>query len=95
MLVVAAIVKAIKGKEEELEKELRKLVPLARGEEGTISYIAHRSVDDPCKFLVYEKYRSKEDFDFHTSTPHFKAFFEAVGPILDGEPEITTYYELE
>ena len=44
--------------------------------------------------FVYEKYKSREDFDYHRSTPHFKEFFETLEPIKDGEPEIGLYKEI-
>jgi len=94
MLVVAAMLKAVDGKGDELEREFEKLVPKVLEEPGVITYLVHRSIDDPSKFLVYERYKSREDFDYHCATPHFKEFFEAFDSIKDREPEIELYNEI-
>jgi quinol monooxygenase YgiN len=69
-------------------------VPKALEEPGVITYVVHRSIDNPSRFFVYEKYKSREDFDYHCTTPHFKEFFEAFESIKDGEPEIAAYKEI-
>ena len=94
MLVVAATLKVLDGRGDEFEREFKKLVPKVLNDPGVIAYIVHRSIDDPSKFFVYEKYKSREDFDYHCSTPHFKEFFEANESIKDGETEIGLYNEL-
>ncbi len=94
MLVIAAMLKVLEGKGDKLEQEFKKLVPKVLEEPGIITYIVHRSIDDPSRFFVYEKYKSREDFDYHCSTPHFKEFFEAFEPIKDGELEIGLYKEI-
>ena len=94
MLVVAAMVKAVEGKGDKLEREFKKLVPKVLEEPGVITYVVHRSIDDPSRFLVYERYKDREAFDYHCSTPHFKQFFEAFDSIKDREPEIELYNEI-
>jgi len=94
MVVIAAIIKTVAGRGDELEQELRKLVPKVLQEPGVMTYIVHRSMTDPSRFFVYEKYRTKADFELHCSTPHFKEFSQALEPIRDGEPEVGIYTEL-
>ena len=94
MVVVAATLKAVEGKADELEQEFRKLVPKVLKDPGTISYVVHRRVDDPTKFLVYEKYESGDAFKHHGSTEHFKEFSKAIASLLDGRPEFGLYNEL-
>jgi len=88
MIVVAAKMKAVEGKGDELEKEFRKLVPKVLKDTGAISYVVHRKADAPNEFFVYEKYESGEALKFHGSTEHFKEFSRTIGPMLDGRPEI-------
>ena len=95
MLVIAAMLKVLDGKGDGLEREFEKLVPEVLKEPGVITYVVHRSIDDPSRFFVYEKYKSREDFDYHCTTPHFKEFFEAFESIKDGEPEIAAYKEID
>jgi quinol monooxygenase YgiN len=94
MIVVAAKLKAIEGKGDELEKEFRKLIPKVLKDPGAITYAVHRKADSPNEFLVYEKYESGEAFKFHGSTEHFKAFSRSIGPLLDGRVEVSLYNEL-
>ncbi len=95
MLVIAAMLKVLEGKGDGLEREFEKLVPKVLKEPGVITYVVHRSIDDPSRFFVYEKYKSREDFDYHCTTPHFKEFFEAFESIKDGEPEVGVYKEID
>ncbi len=94
MIVVAAMLQAVEGKGDELEQEFKKLVPKVLNDPGTITYVVHRNIDDPLKFLVYEKYESREALREHSSTPHFQEFSRAVAPMLGGRPEIGLYDEI-
>jgi len=94
MIVVAAMINAVKGKGDELEREFQKLVPKVLNDPGAIVYVVHRSVDNPSKFFVYEKYESNEALKHHTSTPHFQEFSRAIASMLDGRPEVGLYREI-
>ena len=91
MLIVVAIIKAQAGKEKEIEEALVSMIPQAQSEEGTLEYILHRAQNEPQKFLIYEKYKDKESFEYHSSTPQIKELFAKVGPLLDGPPSIEIY----
>jgi quinol monooxygenase YgiN len=95
MIVVAAVLKAAEGKGDTLEQEFRKLVPKVLKDPGTIGYAIHRAIDDPNKFLVYEKYESRDALKLHGSTPHFQEFSRAIGTLLAGRPEVTLYNEIK
>ena len=41
-----------------------------RKEIGNVRYDVLQSEDDPAGFVIYEVYRTKEDFLFHRETPH-------------------------
>ena len=94
MLVIVATLKVLDDKGDEVEREFKKLAPKVLEEPGVITYVVHRGIDDPSKFFVYEKYKSREDFDYHCTTPYFKEFFEALEPIKDEELEIGVYKEI-
>jgi len=94
MIVVAAKMKTVEGKGDELEREFRKLVPKVLKDPGAIVYAVHRKADAPNEFLVYEKYENGEALKFHSSTEHFKEFSKAIASLLDGRPEIGIYKEL-
>ncbi len=94
MMVVAAVLKVTDEKGDEMEKLLREFVPKTSTEAGTIAYVAHRSIDEPSKFFVYEKYENEEAFKAHSSTPHFKEFAKEISSMLQGRPDIGRYREI-
>jgi quinol monooxygenase YgiN len=95
MLIQIAQLKAVQNKGDELEREFSKIIPKVREESGTLTYIVHRALDDPQKFLVYEKYRDEEALKYHVSTSYIKEFINVVSSILDGRPEMDFYREIE
>ncbi|MCD6586651.1 MAG: antibiotic biosynthesis monooxygenase [Desulfobacteraceae bacterium] len=93
-MVIVAKIKAVSGKEKEMEKALMDMIPKVREEEGTLVYTLHQDQNDPAMFLFYEKYKDTDALVAHSSTPYFKALFKAIKPLLDGNPEIIMYNEL-
>jgi quinol monooxygenase YgiN len=94
MLVVVAVMKAKAGKEQEVEKALKEMVPKVEAETDTLIYTLHRAKKEPGKFLMYEKYTGKEALAQHSSTPYFMELFSKIGPMLDGAPVIDIYEDL-
>ncbi len=94
MVVIAAMIKTVEGKGDEFEGEFRKLAPKVLNDPGTIAYVLNRSINDPSKFFVYEKYEDREALQKHSSTPHFQEFSRAIASILDGRPEVGLYDEI-
>ncbi len=94
MIAVVAKIKAKKGEEGKVEKALRGVIPKVREEEGTLAYNLHRSQNDKCLFMVYEKYSDMNAFMAHGSTPYLKEMFDVILPLLDGSLEIEMYDEL-
>jgi len=94
MIVITAILKAAEGKGDELEQEFKNLVPKVLQDPGTIAYAVHRAMDDPSKFLVYEKYENVEALRAHGSTPHFREFSRATASMIDGRAEIGRYQQI-
>lgn len=94
MVVIAAILKAIKGKENQMEKVLQEYMPKTKKEAGTLAYIAYRAVDDSTKFFVYEKYEDEVAYEAHSSTTYFKEYAKNLTHLLDGKPDIGKYREI-
>ncbi len=93
-VVVAATIKALAGKGDALEQELRKLAPKVRLDPGAITYVVHRGVEDQLRFFVYEEYQDGDAIKYHVSTPHFKAFSTALTSLMDGQIEVSRYKEI-
>ena len=93
-MIVVAKIKALQGKESEMEQAFLDVILKVKDEPGTLIYTLHRSQNDPCVFLFYEKYKDMDALVAHSSTPHFKALFKTIKPLMDGDPEIAIYHEL-
>ena len=94
MIVVTAVLRAAEDKGDDLEQELRKLVPKVLDDPGTVAYVVHRGMDDPTTFFVYERYESADALKEHSSTAHFKEFSQAVSSLLAARPEVTLYRQV-
>lgn len=60
------------GEEEAVARILRKMVPLTQAEPGCVHYYAHRSADDPRRFLLFEEYVDEAGLQAHSESDHFK-----------------------
>jgi quinol monooxygenase YgiN len=50
-------------------------------EKGCISYEGHVSVNDPNKYVVVERWESREDLNAHGRSPHIKAWRDYSTPL--------------
>ncbi len=94
-IAIIAKIKAKPGSEAQLEAAFREMIAKVRSEPGTLSYILHKSVQDPTVFCFYETYVDQAAVDFHGKTPHMKELGAKIGPHLDGRPEITILTEID
>jgi len=94
MIVVIAVMEARDGKEEAMEEALRAMIPKVQSEEGTLAYVLHCAQGKANTFMIYEKYKDKEAFKHHSSTPYIKELFGVLGSMLAGKPKIDMYEEL-
>jgi quinol monooxygenase YgiN len=94
MIILKAVLQAKKGKEKELEKELKAMIPLVQAEPGALVYTLHRSEKDPCRFMFYEKYADRAALDFHRSTPYLKNLFTKIDPLLENKSDAELFEEL-
>ena len=90
-MTVVAVIKALEGKEKEMEAAFIDMVDKVKAEKDTITYVLHRSAIDETTFMFYEQYTDEEAFDLHSSSPIMAEMFEKIGPLLDGEPSIDMY----
>ncbi len=95
MIIVSAVLKAIPGKEKDLEEALRSVFPSAQNEPGLFTYVLHRSTNDPGKFLFYERYIDKDALDYHLSTPYFQASSAKVKSLVAQEPVVEFFEEID
>ena len=67
---------------------LMKNASASQQEPGCISYVVHGDASASNIFFLYEKYQSKEDYEFHRTTSHLKEFREVMTPMLESDPVI-------
>jgi len=79
------------GKEAETRDLLLSLVGPTREEPGCIDYHLHRSGEDPCVFMFYETWRSKEDLDEHLTMPYLKPLFDRKNELLSTDIDVKLY----
>lgn len=94
-IAIAAKIKAKAGSEAQVEAAFREMITKVRSEPGTLSYILHKSVQDPTLFFFYETYVDQAAVDAHGKTDHMKALGAKIGPHLDGRPEVTVMTEID
>ncbi len=94
MLAVIAKIPIKEEKFTEAVEAFKRLLSEVAKEEGTLYYTLNVSKDAPHTLVVMERYRDKEAFKVHSSTPHFNAFFAQAGALFAGKPEIILLQEL-
>jgi len=56
---------------------------MSEQEPGCRQFLAHRALDDPTRFFLYETYDSNEAFTAHRRTEHFRQNIEqTLAPLL-------------
>lgn len=70
--VVCATWKAKPGEEAAVTDLLREVSRASEQEPGCLLFWAHRSVDDPGTFFLYEQYASEADFQAHAASDHVR-----------------------
>ena len=94
MIGVVAKLAIQEGKIDEAIDLIKELMVSVAEEEGTLSYTMNRDKRNPNTIVIMERYQDKAALEHHSSTPQFKAFFEKIGGLLAGKPEISVMEEI-
>jgi quinol monooxygenase YgiN len=70
--VVVAHWHAKPGKEERLQEVIAEMTPATRAEPGNQVYVAHRSIEDPLHFMLYEVYDDADALKAHSESEHYQ-----------------------
>ena len=57
-----------------VSRAIAHLVEPTRAERGCVAYRAHRSIDDPRVFFLYEEYVDKNAYEQHGASEHFRRY---------------------
>ncbi len=91
MFGVVAFLQANPGTETEVESILGALVDDVRSKEPDATvFKMFRHLKAPDTFVMMEEYKTAEAFEAHGVSPHFKAAFEQLGPMLGPNSGIHT-----
>ena len=82
MVAVVARYTLLEGKAGEFSEIVKELVSKTREEKGCILYECCKSNDDPLKFIMMEKWESKEHIDAHIESAHFKELVPKMRALL-------------
>ena len=66
----------------ELEALLRAQVAPTRAEPGCINYDFHVDAADPCIFVFYENWTSRDALEIHLAMPHLQPLFSQLDRLL-------------
>jgi quinol monooxygenase YgiN len=75
-IILNVHMEAVPGREQDLERELCRLLAPTRKEPGCIAYELHRDPENPGKFMFYEKFKSQAALDEHVNASYFKNFLD-------------------
>ena len=92
-LYLVAIIKPRMELASEAEYQLRSLMAGTRTEPGNIYMELVVSADEPDTWFMFEKFRSREDWDLHMKTDHVTSGTAALSGLLREPTELRFYTE--
>lgn len=76
-LVIVAHIRAKPGQEDVVRRELERVIPPTRAEDGCVKYDLHVDDEDPAHFMFYEIWETKPHWEAHQKSDHLAAMREA------------------
>ena len=94
-ILVVATLKIQDGKVDEAVDELTSVIEAMHDEEGCLSYVLHRDINDPSTLVFIERWASQDALNAHIQQPHMLKMVELAGALLAEPPQITFCESLE
>ncbi|HSJ72886.1 MAG TPA: putative quinol monooxygenase [Miltoncostaeaceae bacterium] len=88
-VVVVVLFQARPGQGAEAEAAFAEVAPATHAEDGCVAFAVHRVAGDADRFVLVERWASREALDAHMATPHLRAFRERGADIWAEPPQIT------
>ena len=88
MIGIVATLKVAEGKSAEFEAAALKLVAAVNANEPGCLYYGLYKTDDPHTYVMMERYQDQAAVDAHRQTDHFKELGRAMGPFMQGRPDV-------
>ncbi|MGW4093437.1 putative quinol monooxygenase [Nocardia sp. NPDC004750] len=89
--VVVATMIAKPGQEELVERTLRTAAPAVHSEPGCLLYALHRRIGEPGRFVMIEKWASKEALRAHGQSAVLREVNAALSDALSGPAEVLVF----
>jgi quinol monooxygenase YgiN len=86
---IVAEVRAKRGKEAELRKATLPLVALVRSDPKNLVYFLQEDREVPGRFVFYEIFATREDFEAHNNMPYVTAWFARLPELAEGGVTVT------
>jgi quinol monooxygenase YgiN len=77
-IAVIAIAVAKPGFEEQLREAAQRIVEPTRNEQGALQYDLHRDLDEPRRFVFFERWESRDALAAHAQSAHIAAYRKAI-----------------
>ncbi|MBA2349464.1 MAG: antibiotic biosynthesis monooxygenase [Solirubrobacterales bacterium] len=87
-VVVVATVEVKPGSEEAVQALLETVITHTHTEEGNISYALHRDFEQPGRFVMVERWASREALEEHFTKPYMAELFAALPEHVSAPPVI-------
>jgi quinol monooxygenase YgiN len=75
------------GAEKQFEAAFSKAIPASRKEKGNLAYDLNRDIQDPSRYLVYERWKDLAALEVHLKTPHLRELLAELPKVTEGAPE--------
>jgi pimeloyl-ACP methyl ester carboxylesterase len=86
---IVAEVRAKRGKEAELRQVTLPLVALVRSDPKNLVYFLQEDREAPGRFVFYEVFATREDFEAHNNMPYVKDWLAKLPELADGGVTVT------
>lgn len=86
------VISKMKVKEDKVDTFVnlfKEMVEPTQQEEGCIQYEMYRDEEAPSTLVAVEKWETRDAFDRHLLTDHFKKIVPGMMELMDGESDIT------
>jgi quinol monooxygenase YgiN len=87
-VIVVATITPQPGKETEVEEALRHAVRVVHHEDGCLRYALHRTLDEPARFVMIEKWTSDEALREHGRSAALVELGERLKSLLAGPTDV-------
>lgn len=89
MVMVISKIKVKEGEVDAFVDLFKAMIEPTRQEVGCVQYEMHRDEEAPSTLVAVETWETRDAFDGHLISDHFKKIAPAMEKLMDGETDIT------